>query len=86
MQTDSTSGFNEADVKLIDGASMVHAMRPDRSIKLFHDYAEKKVIPFIEKHLATAKRVDVMWDRYLPESLKATTREKRSWSATAITM
>ena len=30
LQTDSTSDFNEADVKLNDGASMVHAMRLDR--------------------------------------------------------
>ena len=38
---------------------------------------QKKVILFIEKHLATAKRVDVIWDQYLLESLKATTRESR---------
>ena len=35
------------------------------------------MIPFIEKHLATARRVNVIWDRYLPDSLKATTRESR---------
>lgn len=73
-------------MKVIDGAHMVHLLRPERSIKKFRDYAEKKVIPFTEKHLATAKRVDVIWDRYLSDSLKATTRESRgSWSATAIT-
>ena len=65
LETDSPSDFDEADVKLIDGASMVHSLKLDRRIKTFHDYAEKKIIPFIEKHLATAKRVDVIWDRYL---------------------
>ncbi len=74
---DLTSDFDGPDVKLIDGASMVHSMRPDRSIESFHDYAKKIIIPFIEKHLAIAKRVDVIWDRYLPESLKATTRKRR---------
>ena len=56
---------------------MVHSLRPDSSIKTFHDYAKTKVIPFIEEHLATATRVDVIWDQYLPESLKATTRIRR---------
>ena len=55
---------------------MVHFLKPDTSMKTFHDYAEKKVIPFIEKHLATAKRVDVIWDRYISDSLKVTTRER----------
>ena len=47
LQTDSPPDFGEADVKLIDGANMVHALGSDRSIKKFHDYAENKVIPFI---------------------------------------
>ena len=77
LEADSPSDFNETDVKLIDGASMVHFLKPDTSMKTFHDYAEKKVIPFIEKHLATAKRVDVIWDGYISDSLKVTTRESR---------
>ena len=77
LETDLPSDFDEADVKLIDGASMVHTLKPDRSIKTFRDYAEKKVIPFIKRHLITAKRADVIWDRYLSDSLKATTRESR---------
>ena len=57
LETDSTSDFDEADVKLIDSVSMVQSLRLDSSIKTFHDYAEKKVISFIEKHLANTKRV-----------------------------
>ena len=72
LETDSTSDFDEPDVKLIDGASLVHSLRLDRRIKTFHDHAEKKVIPFIGKHLATTKLV-VIWDQYLSDSLKATT-------------
>ena len=44
----------------IHGASMVHSLKLDAGIKLFRDYAEKKVIPFIQNQLATAKRVDVI--------------------------
>ena len=73
LQTDSPSDYGEADVKLIDGANMVHAL----SIKTFHDYAENKMIPFIKWHLITARLDDVIWDRYLSDSLKATTTESR---------
>ena len=39
--------------------------------------SKQKVIPFIENHLAAAKRVDVIWDQYPSESLKATTIKSR---------
>ncbi len=42
------SDFDEADGKLIDGAHMVHVLRPDASIKSFRDYTDKKVITYIE--------------------------------------
>ena len=32
---------------------------------------------FIERQLVTTKRVYVIWDRYLPDSLKAMARERR---------
>ena len=50
--------------------------RQKASIKSFRDFADKKVMPFIERQLATTKRVGVIWDRNLPDSLKATTRER----------
>ena len=77
LEVECPSDFDEADAKFIDGAHMVHCFRPDASIKSFRDYADKKVIPYIERQLANTKIVDVIWDRYLPYSLKATTRQKR---------
>ncbi len=62
---------------LVDGASMIHVLGSDSNIKTFYDFAEKKVIPFIKRHLITARRVDVIWDRYLSNSLKATSRVNR---------
>ena len=76
LEVECPSDFDEADAKLIDGAHMVH-FRPDASIKSFHDYADRKVLPYIETQLANTKIVDVIWDRYLPDSLKATTRQRR---------
>ena len=77
MEVECPSDFDDADAKLIDGAHMVHFLRPDASIKSFRDYADKMVIPYIERQLANTKRIDVIWDRYLPDSLKATTRQRR---------
>ena len=77
MEVECPPDFDEADAKLIDGAHTVHFFRPDASIKSFRDYADKKVIPFIERQLANTKRVDVIWDRYLPDSLNAMTRQRR---------
>ena len=39
----------------------------DASIKSFFDYADKKVIPYIERQLANTNKVDVIWDRNLPD-------------------
>ena len=66
---DSPSDFYEADGKLIDCAHMVHVLRPDASIKSFRDYADKKVIPYIEIQLANTKILDDIWDRNLPDVL-----------------
>ena len=69
MEVDCPSYFDEPDAKLIDRANMVHFFMLDASIKSFRDYADKKVIPYIEKQLANTKRVDVIWNRNLPDSL-----------------
>ncbi len=43
----------------------------------FREYADMEMIPlhFIERQLATTKRVDVILNLYLPDSIKATTRQ-----------
>ena len=77
LEAECPSDFDDADAKLIDGAHMVHFFRPDASFESFRDYADKKAIPSIERQLANTKRVYVIWDGYLPDSLKATTRQRR---------
>ena len=52
---------------------MVRFLKPGASIKSFREHADKKVI----QQLAITKIVDVIWDRYLPDSLKTTTRQRR---------
>ena len=40
-------------------------------------YADKVFIPHMERHLQDTKKLDVVWDEYIQDSLKESTREKR---------
>ena len=51
-------------------------LRPGAA-KTFFDYAQKVFSPYILSQLEHVSRVDVVWDEYFPESLKAETRSKR---------
>ncbi len=61
-------------------SSLVHSLDPkkaDKSLKTFDDYSSKVFLPYLVKHLQLADRVDVVWDVYRPDSLKAFTRQCR---------
>ena len=45
-----------------------------------NDYAEKVFFPHMLEKLEYVDRLDVIWDRYLPKSLKQATRLKRGSS------
>ncbi|MES9884486.1 MAG: hypothetical protein ABW185_26880, partial [Sedimenticola sp.] len=67
-------------LKIFDGAALVHSLDPkkaDKSLKTFDDYSSKVFLPYLVKHLQLADRVDVVWDVYRPDSLKAFTRQCR---------
>ena len=64
------------DVKVFDGAAVVH-MLPVTNIKTFNDYAANIFIPHIMRLLQFCRRVDIVWDTYLPSTIKEATREKR---------
>eukprot|EP00733_Pompholyxophrys_punicea_P001350 Pompholyxophrys_punicea_v1_NODE_638_length_1541_cov_7.177972.p1 type:complete len:247 gc:universal NODE_638_length_1541_cov_7.177972:1270-530(-) len=44
---------------------------------IFDEYASRVFVPFLQRELKFSTRVDVVWDTYLPSSLKESTREKR---------
>lgn len=64
------------DTVLLDGAAVIHALSP-RTATTFDEYADSVFVPHIKRQLETSRRVDIVWDRYLPKSLKESTREKR---------
>ncbi|CAC5369406.1 unnamed protein product [Mytilus coruscus] len=74
--TTTTGDVPEVDVLVIDGAAIVNMLKPSTS-RTFDDYADLIFCPYIRKHLETVARVDVVWDAYIENSLKAATRSKR---------
>ena len=66
----------DTDICILDGAVVVNFLEP-LAAKTFDDHAKKVFIPYVEKRLECADRVDVVWDQYLQNSLKSQTRNKR---------
>ena len=64
------------DVKLIDGAAAVHFLS-SLNISTFADYSKLVFNKYVEKELHTCERIDIIWDVYKHDSLKATTRDNR---------
>ena len=61
---------------ILDGAAIVQMLNPGTA-KTFGEYAEKVFIPFVLSQYKSATRLDLVWDRYLPGSLKSMARESR---------
>ena len=62
--------------QLLDGAAVVHLL-PTVNVVTFDEYADKIFLPHISKQLESCTRVDIVWDIYIPNSIKESTREKR---------
>jgi len=63
-------------VTILDGAAIVNMLQPGAA-KTFQDYATDVFVPYITSQLQHVTRLDIIWDVYTPESLKADTRSKR---------
>ena len=70
----------DVDVKIADGAALVHILDPKKSqisVKTIHDYSQLVLLPYIERMLQDVVRIDIVWDTYMEDSLKAQTRMNR---------
>lgn len=65
---------SQFDSRICDGAVIVHCL-PVTGVVTFDDYADNVFVPYICNQ--ASQRVDVVWDTYVPDSLKESTREKR---------
>lgn len=47
--------------------------------KIFSEYADTVFVPYVDRELKlhNAHRIDLVWDAYIADSIKASTRQKR---------
>ena len=62
--------------KIFDGAAIVQMLHPGTA-KTFQDYADAVFSSYVSSQLESVERVDIVWDAYIADSLKSTTRQKR---------
>ena len=61
---------------VIDGAVLVQMLKPGAA-ETFKEYAHRVFIPYISEQFRHVSRLDLVWDNYVVDSLKATARAKR---------
>ena len=64
------------DALLLDGVAVVNMLNPGPS-KTFMEDSQGVFRLYVKSQLQHVLRVDVVWDIYIADSLKATTRNKR---------
>lgn len=64
------------DAILLDGAAIIN-MLPPGAATTFIEYSETVFLPYVQSQLRKANRVDIVWDEYIPNSLKSMARQKR---------
>ena len=66
------------DAKFLDGTAVVYLL-PVTNRTTFDDYAHQIFIPHVIKQLENTRRVDVVWDTYIPNSINESIREGRGF-------
>ena len=90
LETGTLSEPPTIDVKILDGAAIVNMLPRDHS-KTFKQYAINAFLPYLEGQARNLKGIDVVWDRYIQDSLKNSERESRGqgvrkWVVAAATL
>ncbi len=67
---------DSVDVKLLDGAAVVHFLNT-ANVLTFDQYADQVFLPYVMKQLESSRRVDVVWDKYIPTSIKESTNKRK---------
>ena len=61
---------------ILDGAFVAQILSP-RTLDTFQDYSNSVFLPYIFGQLQSVRRLDIVWDVYLANSLKAGTKSKQ---------
>jgi len=67
---------NEYDCIVLDGAAVVHFLSTGTA-KTFEEYFKTVFLPYLLTQLKKCKRLDIVWDTYISNSIKESAREKR---------
>lgn len=70
----------DAEVIIIDGSALVSSIHPKIS-KTFEEYATQEFVPKVQSYCSIYSRLDLVFDVYTSNSLKAETRKKRGFGA-----
>ena len=65
--------------KLIDGAAIINMLKPIPN-STFEEYITGVITTYINNQLKDVVQLDLIWDRYLYDSLKGNMHEKRGKS------
>jgi hypothetical protein len=60
----------DVDAKVLDGIAIVQTLS-SKLAKTFQEYVDLIFLPYIQRQFETATRVDIVWDTYKNDSLKA---------------
>jgi len=74
--SDARSGAPTTTSIVLDRAAIVQMLKP-AACKNFREYAQKIFIPYMSTRLQSSSRLDLVWDTYIADSLKASARAKR---------
>ena len=67
------NGIFQVDAKILDGAVVVN-MLLTIAVSLFQEYIDDTFIPYVKGQLQSVEMIDLVWDVYLDNSLKESTR------------
>ena len=70
------SQHTDVEVLVIDGAVAVQMLNPG-SAKTFQEYADNVLYPYILNKIQDVKRLDIVWNVYIDDSLKKGARDHR---------
>ena len=62
--------------KIFDGPAIIYTLT-NKQGKTSDEYGDQVFLPWINQQLQNCNRIDIVWDRYIVDSLKECTREKR---------
>ena len=76
LEADVQTTCPNVDVKILDAAAIVNMLSPGKC-KTFQEYSKSVFVPYIVQQANGIRRIDLVWDRYIPDSLKQGTRSSR---------